>query len=300
MISIMRQKNIWFVFSGSLIAISIIFLALWGLDFGIDFTGGSLMELSFTQTPPETSEITLLVKDAKVSESPSAQAIGERGIVLRFQNITEEEHQKLAESLKEKYKDSVTEERFDSIGPSIGEELKQKTVKALLLAIIGIIVYIAISFRKVSKPVSSWKYGVIAALTLFHDVIITLGLFSFLGKFYHLEVNSAFIAALLTIIGYSVNDTIVIFDRIRENLTKFYQGNLEGIIDKSLNETFVRSINTTLTVILTLLAILFWGGASIRDFALALTFGISIGSYSSIFLASPLLAVTEKVFKKKK
>lgn len=299
MISVMKYKNVWFFLSGALVAASFAVLFLWGLDFGIDFTGGSLIEISFNKEIPASQEIKNLMLESKISGNPSVQAIGSKGFIIRMAHISEEEHQSLKKILQEKYIDNFAEERFDSIGPNIGEELKQKTLKALVIAIAGIILYIAWSFRKVSRPVSSWNYGIIAALVLFHDVIITIGAFSIFGKFLHMEVNSPFIAALLTIIGYSVNDTIVIFDRIRENLTRHYEGNLSNIIDKSIRETYVRSINTTFTVILTLLAIIFFGGSTIRDFALALTIGIAVGSYSSIFLASPMLLASEKLFQKR-
>lgn len=295
MISVIKTRKIWFVLSGGLVALSIILSLIWGLDLGIDFTGGSLMEISFKNESPKIDEITKIINEAGFDQNSSVQPIGEKGFIIRTKDLTEDDHQKILGKFNESYKDNFQEERFDSIGPNIGEELKQKTYKAVFFGIIGIIVYIAWAFRKVSKPVSSWKYGIIAALVLFHDVIITVGFFSVFGKFYKMEVNAPFIAALLTILGYSVNDTIVIFDRIRENVMRYYEGNLGPIIDKSVNETMVRSINTTFTVILTLLAILIFGGSTIRDFALALIIGITVGSYSSIFLASPLLLVAEKI-----
>ncbi len=300
MISITKTRNYWFIFSGILVATSIVFLFVWKLNFGIDFTGGSLMEISFKENTPQSEEIINNIKSSGVIENISVQQIGEKGFILRFKDLTETDHQKALEALKESYKENVLEERFESIGPNVGQDLKEKTVKAVFIAIIGIVAYIAWAFRKVSKPVTSWKYGVIAALALFHDVIIPLGVFSFLGKFYKVEINAPFIAAVLTILGYSVNDTIVVFDRIRENLTKYYEGNLEHIINKSIQETYIRSINTSMTVILTLCAILIFGGSTIRDFALALIIGIVFGTYSSIFLASPLLLIFEKNTKKNK
>jgi|SRR3989338_727425 len=300
MISITKTRNYWFIFSGVLVAISIVFLFLWKLNFGIDFTGGSLMEISFKENPPQSEDITNVIKSSGVVENLSIQQIGEKGFILKFKDIGEAEHQQMFQSIQAAYKENVAEERFNSIGPNVGQDLKQKTLKAIIIAIIGIVAYIAWAFRKVSKPVTSWKYGIIASLALFHDVIIALGVFSFLGKFYNVEVNAPFIAAVLTILGYSVNDTIVVFDRIRENLTKYYEGNLEHIIEKSIRETYVRSINTSMTVILTLFAILIFGGATIRDFALALIIGVVFGTYSSIFLASPLLLVFEKATKKNK
>ena len=163
-----------------------------------------------------------------------------------------------------------------------------------MIVLVGMIAYIAWAFRKVSKPVASWKYGLFAVIALFHDIIITIGVFIILGKFYGLEVNAPFVAALLTILGYSVNDTIVVFDRIRENLIRHIGEDFEGIVEKSINEVITRSINTSFTVLLSLFALLLLGGASIRDFTLALIIGITFGTYSSIFLASPLLVAWEK------
>lgn len=291
MIQIMGKRKIWFTISGLMVGLSILFLATWGLNFGIDFTGGSLLELNFQEEVPKTDDIIGILKETKIIENASAQTVGEKGIVLRFKTVSEEDHQKISDALKKSYGDKVQESRFNSIGPTIGEGLKKKTVQALVLAIIGIVIYIAWAFRHVSKPVSSWKYGIIANVALLHDVIITLGAFSVLGKLYNMEINSPFIAAILTVLGYSVNDTIVVFDRIRENLKKYFSKSLEETIDKSVSQSITRSINTSFTVILVLFAILLLGGTSVRDFALALIIGVTVGTYSSIFLASPLLIV---------
>jgi preprotein translocase subunit SecF len=190
----------------------------------------------------------------------------------------------------------VEEIRYDSVGPSIGVELKRKAISAIFWVLIAIVIYISIAFSKVSKPVASWKFGLSALIAMFHDVIITVGVFAILGKYFGVEINTPFVAATLTVLGYSVHDTIVVFDRIRENLPKSDQDFI-GTVNSSLNQTLIRSLNTSLTVLLTLIAIIIFGGASIRSFALALTIGIFIGTYSSIFVASPLLVVWEK-FKK--
>ena len=190
----------------------------------------------------------------------------------------------------------LEELRFDSVGPTIGRELKSRSLTAIVIVLLAIVLYIAWAFRKVSKPVASWKYGMAANIALFHDVLITLGVFSVLGHFYGVEINSSFVAAILTVLGYSVNDTIVVFDRIRENLPKSDK-DFEGTVNDSVNQTITRSINTSLTTLLVLLAILFFGGATIRSFVLALSIGVFIGTYSSIFLASPVLVVWEKMKK---
>ena len=300
MISIVKSRKIWFLISGVMIGISIVSIIIWNLNFGIDFTGGSLMEISFKESLPKTDEVTKLLTDSGLVKNPSVQLLGDKGMILRFTSVSEEDHQKILTALQDAYKENISEDKFDSIGPTIGEELKQKTFWALILAAIGIILYIAWSFRAVSRPVSSWNYGIIANIALLHDVLIAVGAFSILGKFYGIEINSPFIAALLTIMGYSVNDTIVVFDRIRENLIKSYKGNLGEIIDKSINETIARSINTNTTVLLVLIAIFFFGGSTMRDFTLALIIGVTVGTYSSIFIASPLLIVFDDWSKKRK
>ncbi|MBA3046872.1 protein translocase subunit SecF, partial [Candidatus Falkowbacteria bacterium] len=171
---------------------------------------------------------------------------------------------------------------------------KRKSVLAIIIVLIAIVLYIAWTFRKVSKPVASWKYGLAAIIALFHDVIITVGIFAVLGKFFGVEINTAFVAAILTVLGYSVNDTIVVFDRVRENLPKSEE-DFEGTINTSVNQTITRSINTSITTLLVLLSIVFFGGATIRDFILALSIGVFVGTYSSIFLASPILVIWEKI-----
>lgn len=299
MYQIIQKRKIWLSFSSLLVAISVVFLALWGLDFGIDFTGGSLLEVKYSGERPSVSEVQEATSDLGL-ESLIVQPIGESNLILRFQEISEDDHQKALEKLESLKDDSggsnFEELRFDSVGPSIGEELKRKSLYAIFAVLFFIILYIALVFRKVSKPVSSWKYGFTAIIALFHDVIITLGVFSVLGYFYGVEINTPFVAAILTVLGYSVNDTIVVFDRIRENLPQSDQ-DFESTVNTSVNETLTRSINTSFTTLLVLISILVFGGGSIKDFVLALSIGVFIGTYSSIFLASPLLVVWEKIRK---
>lgn len=188
----------------------------------------------------------------------------------------------------------IDEKRFDSIGPVVGGELKQSAVWAVAWALAAIILYIGWAFRKVSRPVSSFKYGVVATIALFHDVIITLGIFSALGHFYNVEVGVSFVAAILAVLGYSVNDTIVVFDRTRENLLKSDVDDFEEVVNKSVNETLIRSLNTSFTTLLALFAMYLFGGETIRYFVVALFIGIFFGTYSSIFIASPLLVTLQK------
>lgn len=308
MISIIKHRKIWFSISSAAVLISIIAVFTFGLKLGIDFTGGSLMEVTFPSQLPTNQQVTDALSSANLG-TISVQPVDKSGIVLRFKDVDEATHQQVLQLLNEKFAPAQTadssapskieEKRFESIGPTIGSELKKKTVWAIVLVNFAIIAYIWWAFRKVSKPVSSWKYGVIAVIALIHDITITVGAFTILGKFYGLEANAPFIAALLTILGYSVNDTIVIFDRIRENLIRHIGDDFEVIIDNSINEVIVRSINTSFTVLLTLFAILLFGGATIRDFVLALIIGITVGTYSSIFIASPLLVVWQKITQKK-
>lgn len=300
---IIQKRNLWLSFSGLLFVVAVAALFLWGFKFGIDFTGGSLLEVRFAAVRPTVNQVEEAMRNDPAA-SPAGlvvQPIGVTNMVLRFQDTTEEKHsavltalEKLAGSLSKDSKGQLVEEiRFDSVGPSIGDELKTKSVYAIFFVLIGILIYISYAFRKVSKPVASWKYGSAALIALVHDAIITLGVFAILGKFWGVEINTPFVAAILTVIGYSVHDTIVVFDRIRENLPKSTE-DFEGTVNISLNQTLVRSLNTSLTVIFTLLAVLIFGGASIRPFALALTIGIAIGTYSSIFVAPPLLVFWEK------
>jgi len=283
---IIANRKIWFIFSGALVGLSLIALAVWGLKPGIDFTGGSLLELQFTGTPPGSFELVELVR-AKGLETPEVQTSGTHNVVLRFIPVTEQQHQELVSALKEKYPE-MQEVRFDSIGPSVGRELFQKALMAIVLVTIMILLYIAWSFRKVSRPVPAWVYGVIVIIAFLHDVAIPLGLFSYLGHFRGWEVGSPFIAAVLTILGYSISDTIVVLDRVRENLKKV-KGTFEEIVEVSVHQTVTRSINTSVTTMLALLAIFIFGGSTLQVFSLALLVGIFFGTYSSIFIAAPLL-----------
>ncbi len=269
----------------------------WGLKLGIDFTGGSLLEIDFPNGRPEIQIAREKMAGLGIDNS-LVQPLGEQGIMLRFNTVDEETHQKILNGLTEIAKDNqLVEQRFESIGPTIGAELSRNAFYTIALVLIAICLYIAWAFRKVSKPVASWKYGLAALLALFHDVLIVVGLFIVLGKYLNVAVDTAFVAAVLTVLGYSVNDTVVIFDRIRENLTK-RSGTLTEIVNFSVNETLTRSVNTGFAAILSLLAVFFFGGESIRYFSLALIVGIVTGTYSSIFIASPLLLVWEKMKKR--
>jgi len=294
MIKIIKHKIIWFIISGGLVVVAIVALATWQLNLGVDFVGGNLVDLQFTQDRPAPGEITSRI-EAQGFTSVAVQPVEENSLSIKTRESGEAAHQELISFIRDNYDSEVVELRLDSIGPSIGQELKTKTAYALAIAVLAIVIYIAWAFRKVSEPVASWKYGIIAIVAVAHDIIITLGIFSVLGNFYGIEITAPFIAAALTILGYSVNDTIVVFDRIRENLAakhKFME--FEPIVENSVREVIIRSINTSATTMLALLAILIFGGSTTRDFVLALIIGVAIGTYSSIFLASPLLVLIGK------
>jgi preprotein translocase subunit SecF len=288
MYDILGKRKYFYIMSGTFMILAIIALSVWGLKYGLDFTGGTLMEVHSQDQNFQSSTINGVLTDAGVSNaviSPTQNS----GFLIRYSDSSDEKNQEVLSKLKEKFPD-IQNTRLDYIGPSISSELKSKAIWALLVAVIGIALYIAYAFRKVSRPVESWKYGVGAIIALVHDVLITVGIFAILGHFLGIEVDSSFIAALLTILGFSVHDTIVVYDRTRENLLKSSsKEDFSETVNRSLNETMARSINTSLTVIITLLAILLFGGQSIKTFTLALLIGIVFGTYSSIFVASALM-----------
>jgi preprotein translocase SecF subunit len=384
MIKIIQRRKIWFALSLFMVVTSIAALAVWGLRLGIDFTGGTLMEVGFNGTSLSNQEIKDALKGLNLGEI-NIQSSGSGTTFLRFKNVDETTHQAILTALNKEAasmlgtgasvptagsatpiittqqnaaqqnapirpvqidaKDAsgsnvavdavpvttpapatdaaatpgataptdtsaqqasttaqatatdnkyVAEKSFESIGPVVGNELQSSAKWALAIAVIAIILYIAWAFRKVSYPVSSFKYGIIAAVALLHDVLSTVGVFAVLGHFLGIEVGISFVAALLTILGYSVHDTIVVFDRIRENLFRFGSRDFEETVNNCVNETLARSINTSFTVILTLTALFLFGGSSIRYFVLALIVGVTVGTYSSIFVASPLLVTWQK------
>lgn len=294
MYQIVQKRKFWYSLSIASFVIGLVCLISWGLKFSIDFSGGSLIELQFTNKAPEVALISKALTTSNINNS-TIQPVGDKGVIIRSESLSEEAHQLVLKNIKEAsqvqgVKEApFTESRFDSIGPIIGQELKQKTIWAVILVLFAIICYIGFSFRKVSFPVPSWKYGVAAVFALFHDLALTIGFYAVLGKFFGAEVDSLFVTALLTVLGFSVHDTIVTFDRIRENLGRRRDQSFENIVNISINETIVRSINTSMTAVLALTAILLFGGDSVRFLAATLIFGIISGTYSSIFVASPIL-----------
>lgn len=291
MLNIIGRRKSFFIFSSIVIILALAATVKWGLKFSVDFTGGAISEIAFNSRPDNRAiEGSLKGADlGNITITPS----GDKEVFIRTKTLDEETHQKMLAAIAAKFPDAK-EMSFNSVGPAIGNELKQNSVWAILAGIIGIGIYVSWAFRKVSRPVSSWKYGAVTIGTLFHDVIVPVGVFAALGHYRGVQVDTSFIAAILTIAGYSVHDTIVVFDRTRENLIKHNIKEFEDVVNKSVNQTLIRSITTSLTVMIVLLALYFFGGDTLKYFALALLIGISIGTYSSIFIASPLLVEWQK------
>ncbi len=335
-INVIKHRNIWFAISGILFIVSLMGFFGIGLKYGIDFTGGSLIELEFAQGQNVTVEqmntalkkaedkvnadVKNQVKTLSLNENrnSTAQATGSgavtgdtdegvalpkatvdigtpvivptnTGMTIRLKALDPYTHEEIRQTLATDFP-GINEKKFTTIGPTVGESLRQKALLSLSVTLIGMILFIAFAFRKVPKKISPWKFGVCAVIALLHDVIIPVGVFVLLGQLLHVEVESFFVTALLTVMGFSVHDTIVVFDRIRENLT--YQKREETFADvaeKSVHQTFARSINTSLTAMITLLFLFLFGSETTRWFVFTMLIGIGIGTYSSIFIASPLL-----------
>jgi preprotein translocase subunit SecF len=294
---IIKFRKIYYVLSAVITGAALLAVFGWGIRFGLDFTGGSSIDYSFEESTPSTSEVRAQLAEFDFLGDYTLRTIGDDSVVLRTQTLTDEQKEVVSSTLVKTL--GAKEERFSTIGPSLGAELRTNAIVSVLVAIFFIVLFIAFAFRHVSKPVPSWKYGIITVIALAHDIIVPLGVFAAMGYFLGIEVDTLFVVALLVIIGYSINDTIVVFDRIRENLAavpdvKKRIANFENIVGKSLNETIARSINTSLTTTIALLALYYFGGTVTQPFAVALIAGVFAGTYSSIFLAAPLLVSMKK------
>lgn len=291
MISIIPKRKIWYLISLSVIVICGVFVILRGFNLGIDFTGGSLLELKFEETP----NIEALQKSiaAVQIQNPQIQLAEDKRVFLKLPPLEKEIHDHLSERIKEEVS-SFEEVRFETVGAAVGRDLTRKAFWAMGLVLLGIIFYIAFAFRKVSSPVSSWFYGTAAILALIHDVLVSLIVFGAASLFFNWYADSFFITALLTVIGFSVHDTIVIFDRIRENLLLGGEKNFEDLVNFSINQTIMRSLITSSVILFTLMSLFFFGGASLKPFVFTLIVGMLAGTYSSIFLASPFLVDLNK------
>ena len=290
---VVKNRKIFYGISVVLILAGIVCMSLWGLKIGIDFTGGTLVEVSYPDTRPEQSVITeaLLVIDPAASIRQS----GTDGYIVRMKEVSQEEKVGVLNALSLNGTAPAVEKNFSSIGPVLGAEALRKSIVSVILVMLAIVLYITFVFRKVSEPVSSWKYGLTAIVALAHDVIIPVSVFSVLGHFAGYEVDTLFVTALLVILGFSVHDTIVVFDRVRENLRhNAAHKNFETVVGESVSQTFARSINTSLTTLLALVILYIFGGPTTQHFALVLIIGIAVGTYSSVFIGSPLLVTLEK------
>ncbi len=290
MLQIIAYKNIWLSISTIAVVISLLGFFTVGLNYGIDFTGGTLIELQFSNTRPTVAELTTVLKEFNVQQV--IQPVGTEEVIIRTIQLSEQLHRDIIARVQEKF-GTVNEIRFDSIGPALGRELGQKTIIAIVMACTAIVLYLAFTFRRVSRPVASWKYGIIAVIALLEDIIILVGIFVLLGKVFHIEVDTSFVAALLTTLGYAVQDAIVTFDRVRERLPRS-PDSFAATVNRSLNETLVRSLFTGSTAILVVLPVYLWGGDTIKNFLLALMIGIVVGTFTTLFVASSLLVLWQK------
>lgn len=283
---IIKNKYIFLAISGLLVVAGIAAIVFFGLKPGIDFSGGVSWQLHFQGTVPARDEIAPLFSDAVITPQSGGN------FLIRLKDLSETDRKAHLQQLNDSF-GAVEELQFQNIGPVVGQDLKNKSVWAFILVLFAISVYVAFAFRKVSRPVSSWKYGIITLITLFHDAIIPAGLFAILGKLFNAEMDTNFVVAILVVMGFSVHDTIVVFDRIRENLrlSRVDKVDFNELVNVSVNQTMARSINTSFTLILTLLALLFLGPSTLTFFVLTILVGTIVGTYSSIFVASPLLTI---------
>ncbi len=289
--NLMKFKLWYFIFSLLIILPGIYFLATSGLKLGIDFTGGSLLEYKFEKSQ-DINKLSQEIQNQGVEVGQITQS-GDNTYIIRTKPLEQKKINELKTTLASA-SGSIEEKRSEFVGPVIGSETEKKAAIAIVLATIAIVLYVSFSFRKVPKPASSLRFGVAAIVALIHDVLVVLGIFAILGKFFGVEVDTLFVTAILTIIGFSVHDTIVVFDRIRENLIKNVGRKFEEVANISVVQTLGRSLNTSLTVVFVLIALLLFGGETIRWFVVALLVGIVSGTYSSIFNATALLVLWEE------
>lgn len=285
---ILRFKKIFFALAIFLVVGSLVGIISKGFNWGVDFTGGSVIEIEYTELPiPSQEQLIATVKT--IIPNATVQRVGEQGFMIRTEELTQDSKDVLLDGIKST--GTFTEKKFTTIGPSVGKELRAKSILSIILISLAITLFVAFAFRSISEPVASWKYGIIVIAVLLHDIIIPAGFFAWSG----IQVDTLFVVGILTILGVSVNDTIVVFDRIRENLGRFHKGknalSFSNIVGKSIQETFTRSIMTSLTVLLALLALVLFGPESVKTLAITMFLGMFFGTYSSIFIAAPLLVI---------
>lgn len=301
---IVTYRKFFYTISGIILAAAIVALVSWGLKPGIDFKGGSIIEVEYaSSTRPTTDSVKPALDSLNLGEY-SVRETGAAGFIIRTTELSPEVHNNVLAALSGGSTTTLSEKRFDSVGPILGKEALQKSWMSIALVLLAIVIFITFAFRGVSRPVASWKYGLIAIVALVHDVVVPAGVFSILGHFAGVEVDTLFVTALLVILGFSIHDTIVVFDRVRENLKHNFEGKLKKsfdvIVGESINQTFVRSINTSLTTLIAIFVLYLVGAEATKNFSLALLVGILMGTYSSIFLGSPLLVSVFKWQEKKK
>ena len=295
---IIGKKYWYFALSLLFLIPGLVFLLMFGLKLSIDFTGGSRLTLSFQNKVNEQTKISIRNLLTLQKISVATLETSNNFIFVRTTPMDQSQNSQFLSNLSKKF--PVQEKEFETMGPTIGKETTANAIKAVLLASVLIILYITWSFRKVPKPASSFRFGVCAIIALIHDVLVVVGIFAILGHFFNVEIDSLFVTALLTVIGFSVHDTIVVFDRIRENLQKTSGVSFSQVVNDSILQTLGRSLNTSLTVILILIALLLFGGDSVRWFVVALLIGITSGTYSSIFNAAPILVLWHEWSEKRK
>jgi len=303
---VVRLRKLFYVLSAILIVVSVAAMIVYGFNVGIDFKGGAISKVSYPNGRPDQALVKAEVD--KLGQSIALggyvlQPAGTSAFDIRTRDLTPVEKESLDKALGLNGTVEIKQDSYNSIGPSIGAELRSKALKAIALVIVCIVLFITYAFRKVSEPVASWKYGLATVVALIHDVIIPTGIFIIFIHFRGGEIDTLFVSAILAILGFSVHDTIVVFDRVRENLRlnreERSKEQFPETVGKSLSQTFGRSINTSLTIFLVLLALFFLGGSTTKDFAFVLILGIVTGTYSSIFVASPLLVTLFKIQEKK-
>lgn len=293
MFNLMAKRAYFFTFSALIILPGLIALLLWGLNLSIDFTGGSLLDLRFENPsqPLTTGAIRTELQNLGYTRGSSVQLSGDNTTLIRINQINNDQKNEIKASLAELYGQEPIEQRFEAVGPSVGGQVTQGAILAVFLATIGILAYLAFAFRDVQHPL---RYGIVTVIALVHDVLIVMGLAAVTGRFLGWEVDALFLTAVLTVIGFSVHDSIVVFDRVRENVMRHRGESFESIVNHSVIQTLDRSINTQITALFTLVAIYLFGGGPIQQFVLWLIVGMISGTYSSMFNAAPLLVAWEK------
>ncbi len=286
MIDFIKYKNIFFVLTLLMIAGSVAAIAIYGLRPGIEFTGGNVLEIEYDGQRPDISQVREIIAGLSLKEA-AIYEIGERGMMIRTENLDSKKQAELSSAIGQA--GEFQERSFEAVGPMVGKELTNKMAALVLISLAAMLLYIAVAFRNVPGPVNSWQYGIASFLILCHDVLVPLGVFAVLGAFGGVQITIPIITALLIVVGYAINNVIVVYDRVRENLMREHKASFAENVNRAINQTLSRQINTSLATLLPVFAIYFWGGESLKYFSLALILGIGIGTYSSVFLAGQAL-----------